>query len=199
VTEDRSRRVEIVLAHQGQAPVRFRFAPPGRGRAPVIHTDAYDVDAEADLAVPLDALTQLFGWLQAQLSAGLGAAPAPVLAQDAIERAMRPSALMRGRQRVALLATRLHNHFAVAGWRLEALRWPNETAAELSVRGPGGIGVDVCFTLGARGNRSQLGVDFRPASGSDPNGVKAVIDELVALLRGPQPPAELSAEPGALH
>jgi MoaA/NifB/PqqE/SkfB family radical SAM enzyme len=200
VTEDRSRRVELVLAHEGSAPVRFRFTPPDSGRGPIITTAAYDVDAEADIGVPLDALTELLEWVRERLAAGLGASPAPVLAKDAIERAMRQSALLRGRQRVALLATRLQTRFAIPGWHLEPLRWPTETAAEIPLRGPGGAGVDVCFTLGARGNRSQVGVDFRPANASDPRGVKPVIDELVALLRGPQPPAVLSAEPGAaLH
>jgi len=197
VTEDRSRRVEIVLAHQGNAPVRLRFMPPGRGQAPVLHSAAYDVDADADLAVPVEALTELLEWLRGRLAAGLHGSPAPVLATDAIERAMRQSALMRGRQRVALFTTRLQNHFAVPGWHLEPLRWPSETAAEIPVRGPGGVGVDVCFTLGARANRSQVGVDFRPAKGTDPASVQAVIAELVSLLRAPQPPPVLSAEPGA--
>ncbi len=68
-----------------------------------------------------------------------------------------------------------------------ALRWPSDSTAELTARGPAGATVDVRFTLGARGNRSQVGVDFGVAEQSDDARVKAVVSQLVALLRGPQP------------
>jgi hypothetical protein len=40
-------------------------------------------------------------------------------------------------------------------------------------------------------------VDFRPAATSDHGSVKAVIDELVILLRGTQPAPAASADVGA--
>jgi hypothetical protein len=96
---------------------------------------------------------------------------------------MRGSILMRGRQRVALLARRLHSHFALPGWQLDALRWPTEEAGELLARGPAGASVAVRFTLGASGNRSQLGVDFHTTHGTDQTAAKTVITEVAALLR----------------
>jgi hypothetical protein len=53
-------------------------------------------------------------------------------------------------------------------------------------RGPDGARVDVCFKVAVRANRSQVSVDFRLADGSDRDGVKPAVDELVALLQGPQ-------------
>jgi MoaA/NifB/PqqE/SkfB family radical SAM enzyme len=197
ISEDRHRRVEIVLAHEAGALVRLHFVASGSGRAPVIGTEAYDVDAEADLAVPLEALAGLLEWMRARLAVALDAASAPTLANDAVERALHRSVMMRGRQRVARLAGRLQNRFALPGWHLERLRWPSETIGDLVARGPGGARVDLRFTLAARGQRSQVGVDFRPAATSDHGSVKAVIDELVILLRGTQPAPAASADVGA--
>jgi MoaA/NifB/PqqE/SkfB family radical SAM enzyme len=194
VSEDRRRLVEIILAHETGGLVTLRFVAPGRGQAPVICTDAYDVDAEADLGVPLDALASLLEWVRAHLAAALGASAVPALANDAIERSLRGSVLTRGRQRVAVLAGRLQSRFALPGWHLERLRWPNEMTGELVARGPAGAQVDLCFTLGVRGNRSQVGVDFRPVATSEPDSVKPVIDELVVLLRGNQPTATSTAD-----
>jgi hypothetical protein len=196
ITEDRRRRIEIVFAHETGALARLCFAPPGSGRAPVIGTASYDVDAGADLGVPPEALAQLLEWARGCLAAGLGAGSAPQLADDALERAMRASALMRGRQRVTSLALRLQHRFAHPGWHFEPLSWPSEGTGELVARGPGGARVDVCFTLGARGSRSQVGIDFRVAEASDPHSVRAAIDELVEVLRGPRPAAASAAAPG---
>ena len=194
ISEDRLRRVEIVLAHEAGALVRLRFVAPGRGRAAVLSTDAYDVEADADLGVPLDALAGLLDWLRDCLAAAPDASTGPMLADDAIERALCSSVLMRGRQRVAVLAGRLQSRFAVPGWHLERLRWPTETTGEVVAQGPGGARVDLRFTLGARGNRSQIGVDFRPADSSDQGRVKAIIDEIVVLLRGTRQGAASSAD-----
>jgi len=190
VTEDRRRRIELVLAHAGGGRARLRFGAPGRAAAPVIRCGAYDVEAEAELGVAPEALAALLAWLHAQLAAGAEAGDAPALADDAVDRALRAAVLLRGRQRVAQLVARLQGRFRVPGWRLEPLRWPNETAAELGAAGPGGARIDVRFTLGARGNRSQLGVDFGVAE-SDQR-LRPVVDQLIALLRGPAPSGEPS-------
>jgi hypothetical protein len=184
VTEDRRRRVELVFAHDSGASVRFMFAAPGQDGAAVITSDAYDVTAEADLTVPPQALRELLGWLRGQLAAGRDGAAQPALADDAVERAVRRSVILRARQRVALFAGRVQSRFARPGWWLEALRWPQADVAELTVRGPEAARIDVRFTLGVRGTRSQVGVDFRIGEGAAGNGVKPVVDELALLLRG---------------
>lgn len=178
ITEDRRRRVEILLAHEGGGLARLTVVAPERGRLPVLQSAGYDVDADADLAVPPEALAGLFDWLRGHLADSR-------LAGDAADRALRGAVLARGRQRVAQLVGRLHGRFAVPGWRLERLRWPGEAAAELSAQGPGEARIDVRFSLGARGNRSQLGVDFAVGAG-DAGRLKPVVDQLVALLRGAQ-------------
>jgi MoaA/NifB/PqqE/SkfB family radical SAM enzyme len=194
VTEDRRRQIEIVFTHASGTPVRLRFASPGRGSAPVISTPAYDVDAEADLAVPADALRELFEWLRTQLATGRDAASAPVLAADAVERAMQLAVIKRGRQRVTLLTKRLRGQFSVPGWRLDALRWADEKIGELVARGANGEQVAVRFALGVRGNRSRLGIDFQLSAGTDERAAKTVVTTLVALLRAGQAG---TAEPAA--
>ena len=185
VTEDRRRQVEIVFTHASGSPVRLRFAAPGRGSAPVISTQAYDVDAEADLTVQPEALRELLEWLHGKLAAGLDAS-APVLAVDAVDRAVQVAAVKRGRQRVTLLTTRLRSQFSVPGWRLDALHWPDEKLGELVARGSNGDQVVVRFTLSVRGNRSQLGVDFQLGAATDEGAAKTVVTALVALLRAGQ-------------
>jgi MoaA/NifB/PqqE/SkfB family radical SAM enzyme len=182
ITEDRRRRIELVFTH-ASGPLRLQFTAPGRGRAPVLRTAAYDVDAEAGLDLPPAAVHELLEWVRLRLAGALDAAAAPVLAADAVDRTLRGSVLMRGRQRVTLLARRLQSRFAVPGWQLGTLRWPTDEAGELVARGPGGARVAVRFALGARGIRSQLGVDFRPGEGTDSATAKAVIAEVAALLR----------------
>jgi hypothetical protein len=196
-SEDRRRRIEMIFADQTGATVRFRFAPPGSTGLPIIRTAAYDVDAEADVGAAADALGDLFEWLRAQLATGLEAGHAAVLEPDAIDRALHEAVTKRGRQRVAVLAERLRNRFALPGWHLEPLRWPTEGTAELVARGARGDLVEVRFTLGARGGRSQVGVEFRPADTSDRASCKPVIDELVLLLRRAQPAAAAPADAAA--
>jgi MoaA/NifB/PqqE/SkfB family radical SAM enzyme len=184
VTEDRRRLVELNLLHASGSRVRLRVVRSGGGRVPIIKAaGAYDVDAEADLDTPPESLSALFDWIGAQLAADLDASIAMELAEDAVERAFRLPVMTRGRRRVAALAGRLQNRFAMPGWRLEQLSWPDETTGELIARGPNCARIDVRFTLGARGNRSQVGVDFQPADETDPANVKSVISELVQLLR----------------
>jgi hypothetical protein len=98
--------------------------------------------------------------------------------------------LLRGRRRVTSLARRVQREFAVPGWRVEALRWPTESAAELPVRGPGSASVDLRFNIGARGKRSTVGVDFRSADPDGDGSIKPVIGALVELLREPPAPAD---------
>ena len=178
-TEDRRRRVEILFTHESGAHTRVCFTAPGRGQLPVLRAEGWDLDADAELSVPPEAVAVLLDWLHAHLDAS-------TLADDAVDRALRGAVLARGRQRVAQLVARLQSRFAVPGWRLERLRWPSDSAAELTARGPGGASVDVRFSIGARGNRSQIGVDFGVAERSDDNRLKPVVDQLVALLRGAQ-------------
>jgi hypothetical protein len=181
ISEDRRRQVEIVFTHRDGARARFVLIAPGRGRAPVITGDAYDVDVDVDPGVPADAFAELLAWFHRRLATGAHEGPAPVLAPRAVEHAVHGSMLLRSRQRVAVLAKRVEAGFAVAGWRLEPLRWSTEVSAVLPVRGAGDARVELLFTIGARGKRSTVGVEFRPADQSD--GVKAVIEELVELLR----------------
>jgi hypothetical protein len=194
VTEDRRRMVEMDFAHAGGEMAKLRFVRPGRGRAPILRTDAYDVDVEAELNIAPDALLSLFDWLRARLAEGLDALPAPVLEADAVERAVRGSVLLRGRKRVALLAARLRSRFAHPGWHLDELRWPSETTGEVAARGADGARVVLRFTLGIRGNRSQVGVDFRFAETADRAGMKAATDHLVSLLRAAQSATTSDAE-----
>lgn len=182
ITEDRRRQVEIVCAHRDGGGARLRFVAPGRGRAPALSGPEYDLDIEADLAVPRDALAALIDWLHATL-AGDGAV---VRHADALERAWRGAVLARGRQRVAAIATRLHGRFAVPQWRLEPLRWADDTTGELVARGPGAAAVTMRFAIGARDARSQLGVDFALADGTEATAARPVVDGLVALLRATQ-------------
>lgn len=105
------------------------------------------------------------------------------LAADGAERLPREPIVRRGRRRVDLLAARLQSRFARPGWYLEPLHWPTDTIGELVARGPAGARVDVRFTVGERGGRTHVGVDFRAAAGSDPSGVEPVIKEFVILLR----------------
>ncbi len=181
VSEDRRRRVEIDFVHRDGTRARFVFLAPGRGRAPVITSDAYDVDVEVEPGVAADTLAELVAWLHARLAAGSDGAPAPALAPRAVEHAVRGSTLLRGRQRVTLLGKRVEAELAVPGWRVEPLRWPTDANAVLPVRGPGDACVEVGFTIGARGKRSTVGVEFRSVDPSD--GGKAVIEALVGLLR----------------
>ncbi|MDX2167472.1 MAG: radical SAM protein [Deltaproteobacteria bacterium] len=192
VTEDRRRRVEIVLGHAAGGGLRLAFTAPGRGRLPVLSSAAYDVDADADLAVAPEALAALLDWLHAQLGATPDA-PAVSRADDAVERALRNAVLGRGRQRVAGIAARLQSRFARAQWRLDALRWPDDGTGELVARGPGGAHVAVRFAVGARGSRSQVGVDFDVNAASDAGGAKAVVEQLVGLLRAASPGGDASA------
>jgi hypothetical protein len=196
ITEDRRRQIEIVFTHQTGSVARLRFAPPGSGRAPVLRTAAYDVDADAELGVPPAALAELLEWARGHLAAALDTSAAPVLAHDAMERAVRDSALARGRQRVAALALRLQRGAVHPGWRFEPLAWPTEATGELVARGPGGARIDVCFTLGARGSRSQVGVDFRVIDAADPHSVRAAIDQFVGVLRSSRPTPGATAAAG---
>ncbi len=178
ISEDRRRQVDVIFAHRG-GHARFVFTAPGRGHAPVITGDAFDVDVDVDPGVPADALGTLLAWIHARLAAG--AASGPVLAPRAVEHAVRGSMLLRGRQRVTLLGKRVQANFAIPGWHVEPLRWPTEGSAVLAVRGPDDASVEMRFTVGARGKRSTVGVEFRPAEAT--NGSKAVVEALVEHLR----------------
>jgi len=187
ISEDRLRRVEMVLVHDGGGHLRLRFVAPGKAKAPILRAEACHVDADADLMVPLEALESILGWVAERLATSVDAQRAPTLEADAVEICLRESVLARGRQRVALLAGRLHSRFAVPGWRLDRLHWPSESIGELVARGPGKGRVDLRFRLRTSGNRSQVGVDFAPVDSADESGTKAVIDAMVVLLRGPSP------------
>ena len=178
-SEDRRRRVEIEFVHDRGPRARFVVVAPRRGRAPMITCDAYDVDVEMDAGVPEDDFATLLKWVHARLEEASDAGSIPVLAPHA---ASDPTSL-RGRQRVTLLARRVEADLAVRGWRVEPLRWSSEGAAVLAVCGPGDARVDVQFTIGARGKRSTLGVEFHPTDASDDGRVKAVIETLVEILR----------------
>jgi hypothetical protein len=91
--------------------------------------------------------------------------------------------LLRGRQRVTLLAKRAAADFALPGWHVEPLRWPTEDGAVLAVCGSGDARVEVRFTVGVRGKRSTVGVGFHPSDPAGDGGVKAVIEALVEILR----------------
>jgi MoaA/NifB/PqqE/SkfB family radical SAM enzyme len=183
VSEDRRRRVEIEFAHRDGTRARFVLLAPGRGRAPVITSEAYDVDVEVDAGVSAEAFAELLSWFHGRLAAGSDGSSAPMLAPRAGEHAVQGPMLLRSRQRVALLAKRVDTDFAVAGWQVEALHWPTEASAVLPLRGPGNAGVEVRFTIGARGKRSTVGVEFRPAGPAGDGGVKTVIEALVEILR----------------
>lgn len=178
VSEDRRRQVEIMFLHDRGARARFVLSAPGRGRAPMITSDAYDGDVEADAGVPEHDLATLLKWMHARLAESGDGAAAPVLAAYTASDPM----LVRGRQRVTGIARRTRAEFAVPGWQVEPLRWPTANSAVLAVRGAGDAVVEVRFAIGARGKKSTLGVEFHPA---DPNadGVKTVIEALVETMR----------------
>ena len=182
-SEDRRRRVEVAFAHEDGGRARFVFVAPGRGRAPMITCDAYDVDAEVDPGVPEDAFATLLRWLHARLAEASDGASAPVVAPHPAGGPM----LLRGRQRVTLLAKRVEAKFAISGWHVEPLRWATDAGAVLAVRGPGDACVEVRFTIGVRGKRSTVGVEFRSSDRNGDGDVKAVIEALVETLREPTP------------
>jgi len=179
VSEDRRRRVEMGFAHDDGLHARFTLVAPGRGRAPVITCAAYDVDVDVDPGVPADALAGLLSWFHGRLAGSPAGVAAPTLAPHAVEQVAGGSMLLRGRQRVTLLARRIEVGFDVPGWRIEPLRWAGDASAVVPVRGPGDATVDVRFTIGARGKRSTVGVEFRDATGDG----KTVIEALVETLR----------------
>ncbi len=187
-SEDRRRRVEIAYLHDRGARARFVFVAPGRGRAPMITCAAYDVDVEVDSGVPEDDFGTLLKWVHARLEESSDGGGVPVLAAYAVGDPM----ALRGRHRVTSLAQRVTSELAVPGWRVESLRWPSEDTAVLAVSGSGDARVDVQFTIGARGKRSTVGVEFRPAA-STGDGVKTVIEALVGILRD-RPTAPASPE-----
>jgi hypothetical protein len=182
-SEDRRRQVEVTFLHAAGARARFAFVAPGRGRAPMVTCDAYDLDVEVDAGVPEDDFAILLKWVHARLeeasreTSDEGAVP--VLAAYAVSDPM----LLRGRQRVTLLAKRVAADFAVPGWRVEPLRWPSDASAVLAVGGSGDARVEVRFAIGARGKRSTVGVEFHPADPNGDDGVRTVIEALVATLR----------------
>jgi MoaA/NifB/PqqE/SkfB family radical SAM enzyme len=180
-SEDRRRQVEFVFAHRDGGNARCLFVAPGRGRAPTITCDAYDVDVDVDSGMAPEAIAELLSWMHARLADGSHGASAPMLAPGAVEHAVRGSMLLRGRQRVTLLGKRVEAGFAVPGWHVEPLRWPSEDSAVLAVHGADGASVEVRFTIGARGKRSTVGIEFRPAEPTD--GGKSVIQAVVELLR----------------
>ena len=188
-SEDRRRQIEIVLAHDGGARARLTFVAPGRGRAPMISCDAYDVDVELDGGVPEHDFSTLLKWVHARLAEAADGVSVPVLAAFAAG----DSALVRGRQRVTLLAKRVATDFAVPGWHVEPLRWTNEGSAVLGVGGAHDARVEVRFTIGARGKRSTVGVEFHPVDPTGDDGVKPVIQALVEVLRE-RPAATASAQ-----
>src|SRR4029079_10512579 len=108
--------------------------------------------------------------------------------------------LVRGRQRVTLLANRVAAELVVPGWRVERLRWPTDARAVLAVCGSGDARVDLQFTIGARGKRSTVGVEFQPADPNGRGGGRAVGEALVEILRerpSVAPPREDRAAPQA--
>lgn len=183
VSEDRLRSVEILLEHAQGGGLRLRFVAPGKAREPVLRGVDYHMDAEADLNVPVDALSQVLAWVAEQLRPSVDATVAADLMEDAVDLALRASVMGRGRQRVAVLASKLQSHFAIPGWRLEPLRWSNDATGELVAKGPGHRRVALRFLLTTRANRSQVGVDFGANAENGDDQVKGVITQLVQLLR----------------
>ena len=125
----------------------------------------------------------------------LQAAAGPPVALDdtALERALSAAVLARGRQRVAFLAGRLQSRFALPGWSIAPLRWEDDRVGILVAQGPGSAQVELRFSLGVRGNRSQVGVDFRMAEGTGADDCKRAAEQMVTLLRGTQAPAAPAA------
>ena len=194
-SEDRRRMVEMDMLHESGAAVQLRFVRPGTGRSPVIRTADYDLEAIADLSAAPEALRGMLEWVCKRLYAG---AEAPVsLADDAVESALKVNALARGRQRVALLAGRVQSRFDLPGWRLDTLNWPSDASAEVVARGPQGATVALRFNLGIRGNRPQVGVDFRLDDDCDQNAIRPAVEHLVLLLRETRPTATAVAAPAS--
>lgn len=179
VSEDRHRRVEVAFVHAAGARVRFVLVAPGRGQAPMITCGTYDVDVEVGAGVPEADFAILLKWVHARLAEASDGGAEPVLAAYATSDPM----LLRGRQRVTLLAKRVAADLAIPGWRVEPLRWPTEASAVLAVCGSGDARVEVRFALGARGKRSTVGVEFHPVDPNGDGGVKAVIEALIETMR----------------
>src|SRR5215831_18538697 len=78
ISEDRRRQVDVIFARR-EGHARFIFVASGRGHAPVITCDAYDVDVDVDPGVPAEALGLLLSWMHARLAAGSDDTSAPVL------------------------------------------------------------------------------------------------------------------------
>jgi len=87
----------------------------------------------------------------------------------------------------------VETELAVSGWRVEPLRWATDAGAVLAVRGPGDAAVEVLFTIGARGKKSTVGVEFRVADPAGVGGVKPVVEAVAGLLREPPAPGAQAA------
>lgn len=191
ITEDRRRTIELGLDHGSGQSLKVRFVRPGHGDMPILGTADADVEALADLGMPVDALRDVLEWLRDRVAEGVGETVA--LSDDAVERTLRAAVLSRGRQRVAFLAGRVCSRFDLAGWRLDGLRWPSSDTAEVLARGPADASVALRFNLGVRGNRSQVGVDFDIPASCDRDAARPAVEHLVTLLRDTRSAADAAA------
>ncbi len=187
VTEDRRRLVEMELEHESGQPLRLRFVRPGASSSAVVATRDYDLEAEADVAMPVEPLGEMLEWVRAGLDEATD--ETVELAPDAIECTLRSSLMARGRKRVMLLAARIQSRFDLRGWQLGELRWSAAGVAELVAQGPQGASVALRFNLGSRDNRTQVGVDFEVAEDCDQATVKPAVDRIVSLLRETRSPS----------
>jgi len=178
-SEERRRRIGIGLRHGSGESLELRFVPPETANAAVLESLDYAVEAEAGLGLPLPALAELLAWLRTQLSGGAEVE----LARDAVERALAPARLAKGRRRVLALTRRLHGGLSVPGWQLAGLHWPAADRAELRISGPGAAAIVVVFGVSLRHGRSQVSIDFRVDEGPPLERIRAVIDPIVRMLR----------------
>ena len=106
-SEDRRRRVEIAFVHDAGARARFVLTAPGRGRAPMITCDAYDVDVEVDAGVPEDDFATLLKWVHARLAE----------ASEAAMEAPHPCSLRMPRATPCCSAAASASRSSQSGWR----------------------------------------------------------------------------------
>lgn len=185
VSEDRHRRVEMRFAHVAGGAARLRFVAPHRGVAPVIETSDYALEGEVEATVPPADASGLLLWVHGLLAESAGEEGLPDLPSDLLERLYGRAVLPRLRQRVGLLGRRVQERLTRRGWWADDLRWASDEAAVVTLHGPAEARIDLGFSLAMRGAKPHLGVDFHPVPGGEETERRAVVEEVVALLREP--------------
>ena len=186
-SEDRHRSVEFWLAQKDGATARLAFVPPSTVATPVVRTEDWDLECSVSADASIGSLDSLLAWVTAKLREGNAKMPGSddipelhgTVARSILERAL----VARGQRRVHVLTGQVTSGFALAGWRIEPLKWRDSNTGILPTAGPDGARVDLVFSVGTRGLRSQVDVDFECGASTGKDVAKPVVQELIGLLQ----------------